>query len=397
MDFGLAKLTVGAGLAPPRVPQDTPTASIDPEHLTRPGTALGTVAYMSPEQARGEEVDARTDLFSFGAVLYEMGTGQMAFSGNTTAVIFDAILHGTPTSPLQLNPGLPAQLEHIVNKLLEKDREMRYQSASELRTDLKRAKRDTESGRRTQAATAGVQGARPSSASVAAAPAGIQPASAAPHKKYWVVAAGVALLFGAIMAYRYGPRPKAPSGPSRVTQISHWNKPMDSATLSPDGHTVAFSSPVSGVEQVFVMLPSGGGPLQLTHDEGDKYVDSFSPDGTEIYYGRALGRDEEWAVPALGGTPRQVVSGRYLMPSPDGSSVFYLKSDSRAVFRAGKSGLGEDTVNSFDNPAVTPISVLPFPDSNDLLVESFAVGSSWNQVHYHKVNLSTHTDIDLGR
>ena len=102
-------------------------------------------------------------------------------------------------------------------------------------------------------------------------------------------------------------------------------------------------------------------------------------------------------MPTLGGTPRRVVSGRYLMPSPDGSSVLYLKSDSRAVFRAGKSGLGEDTVNSFDNPAVTPISVLPFPDSNDLLVESFAVGSSWNQVHYHKVNLSTHTDIDLGR
>jgi Tol biopolymer transport system component len=411
LDFGLAKLSGSAGVPPagvrqggpgeagetPALPaQDTPTASIDPAHLTTPGTALGTVAYMSPEQARGQELDMRTDLFSFGAVLYEMATSAVAFGGSTTAVIFDAILNRAPASLLELNPALPAQLEQITNKLLEKDRELRYQSASEVRTDLKRAKRDTESGRSRHVGTAPVQGAMPSSAGIAAAPAGVQPASAVARKTYLILAACLAaLLIGAIAAYRYSTRPKASSRPAKLTQISHWNKPMKFAVLSPDGHTVAFSSPVSGVDQVFVMLTSGGEPLQLTHDEGDKHVDWFSPDGTEIYYGRVIGRDEEWAMATLGGTPRRVLSGWSLVPSRDGNSLFYLKSFSRAIFRADKSGLSEEQVYSFDNPPMTPISVLPFPDGNDLLVESVA-GSNYDQMHFHKVNLSSRTAVDLG-
>jgi serine/threonine protein kinase/TolB-like protein/Flp pilus assembly protein TadD len=163
LDFGLAKLSpVGAGLGarPPEgahmgAPlQDVPTASIEPEHLTSPGAVMGTVAYMSPEQARGEELDARTDLFSFGAVLYEMATGKQAFSGTTSAIIFHAILGEAPTSPVQLNPELPPKLEEIITKALEKDRDLRCQSAAELRADLKRLKRDTESGRAAAAAPA---------------------------------------------------------------------------------------------------------------------------------------------------------------------------------------------------------------------------------------------------
>jgi non-specific serine/threonine protein kinase len=148
LDFGLAKLTAGAshGVHLP-AEANTATATMGEEHLTSPGVAMGTVAYMSPEQARGEELDARTDLFSFGAVLYEMATGRQPFTGNTSAVIFNAILSLAPVSPVRLNPELPAEFEPIINKTLEKDREMRYQSASELRTDLKRLKRDTDSGR----------------------------------------------------------------------------------------------------------------------------------------------------------------------------------------------------------------------------------------------------------
>jgi TolB-like protein/tRNA A-37 threonylcarbamoyl transferase component Bud32/Flp pilus assembly protein TadD len=157
LDFGLAKLTAKCrGVAGAVGASVLPTASIEPEHLTTPGMAIGTVAYMSPEQARGEELDARTDLFSFGAVLYEMATGHPAFAGTTSAIIFDGILHKAPTSPVRLNPEVPPKLEEIINKAIEKDRDVRYQHASEIGADLKRLRWETESGR----AVKGVPGRR---------------------------------------------------------------------------------------------------------------------------------------------------------------------------------------------------------------------------------------------
>src|SRR5438094_2615337 len=153
LDFGLAKLNAEEGRAHStgRL-SESPTELIDREHLTNPGTTIGTVAYMSPEQARGQVADARTDLFSFGVVLYEMATGKLPFNGPTKAVVFDALLNRAPVAPRQIDPAIPDDLERIILKALEKDRETRYQSASDMRADLKRLARDSDSSSRVTAA-----------------------------------------------------------------------------------------------------------------------------------------------------------------------------------------------------------------------------------------------------
>jgi len=184
LDFGLSKLTAQR---PPAVAPPTALPTVTEDQLTSPGTAVGTVAYMSPEQARGEPLDPRTDLFSFGAVLYEMATGRQPFSGQTTPVIFEAILNRAPTPPARLNPEMPPELEHIINKALEKDRELRYQTASELRADLKRLKRDTDS-------------ARSAAARVAAVPV---PAARRRLPKRLLVVAPLVLLAAAVAAFFY--------------------------------------------------------------------------------------------------------------------------------------------------------------------------------------------------
>jgi TolB-like protein/tRNA A-37 threonylcarbamoyl transferase component Bud32/lipoprotein NlpI len=197
LDFGLAKLAPKARRAAETVGFSAlATASLEPEHLTSPGEVMGTVAYMSPEQTRGEELDARTDLFSFGAVLYEMATGHPAFSGTTSVLIFDAILHKAPTAPVRLNPECPAELERIINKALEKDRRLRYQNASDMRTDLVRLKRDSDSGRSTAVAPVSAP------AAVVPVPQTLERPQAAPLRKWWMVmaACGAALAVVAILA-----------------------------------------------------------------------------------------------------------------------------------------------------------------------------------------------------
>jgi serine/threonine protein kinase/Tol biopolymer transport system component len=391
LDFGLAKLTpVASGVGASAMP--TATAE---DLLTSPGVAVGTVAYMSPEQVRGKELDARTDLFSFGVVLYEMATGALPFRGDTSGVITEAILNHTPVAPVRLNPNVPAELERLVNRALEKDRELRYQHASDIRAELKRLKRDTGSGRISSSGSGAVQdlAAEPTARSAAAA----QPSAGLARKRYVVLAACSALLAAAFAAYHFWPRSNPPSGPAKITQISQWNKPMNDARLSPDGHNVAFVSPMGGIAQVFLMLTSGGEPLQLTNDEGDKTLNTFSPDGKEIYYGRSLGRDEVWAEPTLGGSPRRVASASFIVPSPDGALIYYMKSGGPGIYRAGKSGLNEELVYNPESSGLIFIPLLLFPGGDDLLAAASSnFTQSQSQFRFYRINVTSHAAVDLG-
>src|SRR6202167_1121662 len=397
LDFGLAKLAVSPRIAQGIGVSSMPTVAA--ELLTSPGVAVGTVAYMSPEQVRGKELDARSDLFSFGVVLYEMATGVLPFRGDTSGVITDAILHQAPVAPVRLNPEVPAKFEDIINKALEKERDLRYQSAPEMRTDLKRLRRDTDSGRVSSSSDSSARGiaAAPSSSSAAipaVVDASVKPAAGGGSWKYVLAAlCAVVILAGAFAAYHFWNRASVPSAAGQVTKISHWNKPMSAARLSPDGHTVAFASPVGGTCQVFVMLTSGGDPLQLTSDEGDKHVAGFSSDGGEILYQRSIGHPETWAVPPLGGAPRKVLEGIEAIPSADGNSLFYLSPPSR-IFRADKSGLGAEQIFSFEPAAGIPVGLLAYPGGDALLVAMVQSILGDNQLH--KVTISTHTAADIG-
>ncbi|MGA8762505.1 MAG: protein kinase [Candidatus Sulfotelmatobacter sp.] len=407
LDFGLAKVVDA------RKGSDAlATVDIAQELLTSPGTAVGTIAYMSPEQVRGTDLDARSDLFSFGAVLYEMATGLLPFRGETGGVISEAILNRAPAPPARFQPDLPAELERIISKALEKDKELRYQNATELRADLKRLRRDKEPSRGSgsQSAVAGVQnagsGRTPVPASSSAAPAHSSSSSsravmveAASHNKGKLVsvAAVLALL---IAAAGYGAyhllfhRPAA-EGPGKVAKISNWNKTMNYVTLSPDGRTIAFTSPVEGYDQVFVMLASGGDPLQLTKDEGNKSVLSFSADGTSIYFSQTLGAPEIWAIPTLGGTAQRLASATTLCPSVDGQSLFILGA--KGVVRTSKSGTGQEEL-VYDMPASDAarsstlglslrVSMKPFPDGKGLLITT---PSGPGAASFYRLDLSTH-------
>ena len=234
LDFGLAKLAGAPSAAPETAAGSMPTVAVDQDHLTSPGSTVGTVSYMSPEQARGEELDARTDLFSFGAVLYEMATGKQPFTGNTSAIIFDAILNKPPTAPVRINPELPAQLEGVINKCLEKDRTLRYQTASDLRADLQRLKRDTQSAK-----VAAVSG---SAVAAVAAP----PAASSNWMKWAAIVAVVAIAGVLGIAYMAGwfqrtqPYSQAELKPQQLTANSS-DDPVAVSSISPDGKYLLYA------------------------------------------------------------------------------------------------------------------------------------------------------------
>ena len=338
LDFGLAKTAKAKAAS-----LVTAGATMDEEQLTSPGTMMGTVAYMSPEQARGELVDARTDLFSFGAVLYEMATSQKAFSGATTVVICDNILHQTPPSPLQFNPALPAELKKIISKALEKDRNLRYQHASKMRTDLKRLKRDTDSGRTLTAANSAAN-ASSSPASTRApsvsAGAAARPMPATSWSRTSKIAVGIVIVIVAVI-FAFVLRPTLP--PPRViasTQVTNDGRPK--ARVVTDGSRIYFSSFSLG-NVLYEVSEAGGETVSIQTSILGPVVSDISPDRSQLLVASCIaalfqGECPLWLLPVLGGAPRRIgnIEVSDAAWSRDGRDIVYAREN--ALYRSNLDG-----------------------------------------------------------
>jgi eukaryotic-like serine/threonine-protein kinase len=350
LDFGLAKLLQPG---PDGSPEGETIGVTQDALLTSPGTTVGTIAYMSPEQARGESVDARSDLFSLGSVLYQAVTGTMPFPGSTSAVIFGNILHTAPTPPVQLNPNVPTELERILNKLLEKDRDLRYQVAAEVRADLKRLQRELEPGRvssdSTAAAGRSASGAVRAASSEAALPATLASGTRTGSGKVLVEAArknkiGAGLLvlallviaaaagYGVYTFVKMGQKPKAlPFEKFSIENVSN-NGHISQAAISPDGKYLLQALEEAGQQSLWLRHVPTMTNKQVLAPALTRYQGlSFSPDGNYIYF---LRRDESneaesqlYSASMLGGAPRVIVDDvdSPISFSPDGQHFVFLR------------------------------------------------------------------------
>jgi serine/threonine protein kinase/Tol biopolymer transport system component len=350
LDFGLAKLLPRHEYDMAGKTMDTPSATL----LTSPGMAVGTIQYMSPEQARGEEIDARSDLFSLGAVLYQVLTGKQAFPGSTSAVVFDNILNSVPVSPVMLNPDVPVELERIINKALEKDRDVRYQVAAEMRADLKRLQREIESGSRLASAQrsaarsaiatlnknvfSGASQAPATTASVTPASGSSVIVEAAKKHKIGTVLTilGVVALIAAAVFGIYSIVQRNQHLPFETFSIENLtnNGHVALATISPDGKYLLHVRDENGLQSLWLRHIPTASNTQLVPPAATRYAGlTFSPDANYIYCVR---RDEEmhtiaslYSAPMLGGTPHLLIKDvdSPVTFSPDGQRFAFLRQD----------------------------------------------------------------------
>jgi eukaryotic-like serine/threonine-protein kinase len=330
LDFGLAKVTP-EGLHPALSggALEVTAGTLD-VRLTSPGTAMGTIAYMSPEQAAGEDLDPRSDIFSFGAVLYEMSTAAPAFTGNTSAMVFDAILHKAPIPPVRLNPGLPMEMERIVNKALEKDRKLRYQSSSELGVDLKRVKREFDSGR---------SGSLPLSTSASS------PVVGAPRRSGLKIAATVALAVIAL-AVLYLLRPAFPpptiTGSTQITHDGSLKSILGAVapTVLTDGPRLYVQENVNGRFFIAQVSSSGGDSVPVPTPFPNTGLVNISSDKSELTISSFTGLEVDqplWSLPLPTGSPRKLtdITGQDVVPMSDGDLLVSHATDLIVIPRNG--------------------------------------------------------------
>ncbi len=341
LDFGLAKVAAAKSQGGDvTASASTTIAPDDPPHLTSPGTTLGTVSYMSPEQVQGKETDARTDLFSFGVVLYEMATGFLPFRGDSSGLIFDAILNRAPTPPIRVNPDLPTALEHIINRALEKDRDLRYQHASEMRAELLRLKRDTDSGR---SAVSTSQSSQHISASQAE-PTPVMPSTsssvlATEAKRHKFATASIAFLALLLIAaavygiYSLAQRRIPPFRNMAITRLTDTGN-ASRVAISPDGVYVLHVDGRSGNESLWLRHVPTGSNTQVVAPSDEQYHGlTFSNDGNHFYFVRTdkaqPGVLVLYRAAVLGGEARPLISDvdSRVSFSPDGSKLVFQRNN----------------------------------------------------------------------